>query len=352
MPARQCRFTLMMLVGVVLLAASLLVAIRIGSTETPMTFRDVLTIVGHEILPDGWMDSSHIPQGSRDIIWLLRTPRALVAAMVGAMLALAGVQLQGLFRNPLAAPGIIGISQGAALGAAIAIASGLALRSLIYTPLFSFLGALLALMIILIVSLRGGGGMATLLLVGVALNFLLGAGMSLIISLALKHRWDVAQQILTWTMGGISQSSWRQVAIAAPCLLIGLAATLYLARDLDLMLEGEDSARSLGVNTQRTVQLSLLATALLTGGAVAVGGVIGFVGLVVPHMVRLILGPGHRRLAPAAALTGAWFLILADLLARTVIRPEEIHLGILTAILGAPLFLFLLYQQRKEAAWL
>jgi iron complex transport system permease protein len=186
-----------------------------------------------------------------------------------------------------------------------------------------------------------------LLLAGVALNFLLSAIISLLVSLSLET-WEAGAQIMAWLMGGLDARSWMHVGIAAPCLVLGYVPVWWFARDLDLLLEGEESARSLGVGTERVKYCLLGTTAIFTGAAVAVSGVIGFVGLVIPHLVRLLIGPNHRRLNPACALTGAWFLIAADLVARTVDRPEEIRLGIVTALVGAPFFLFLLLRQRSE----
>ena len=344
---RSRRFLEVMVGGGLLLCLLAVAGIAISSTSIP--FSHVVSVLGSKILPSSWFDLEGIREVDQQIIWTMRTPRVILAGLVGAMLALSGVQLQGLFRNPLAAPGLIGTSQGAALGAVIAISVGLAARSVVYIPLFSFLGALFALLIIASLAARDGRtSVAMLLLGGIALNFLLSAGVSLTISLVWKYQWETSVQIMIWLMGSLEGRSWLHVGIAGFCFIVSVLFATWFARDLDLMLEGEDSARSLGVETEKVKMAVLLVTALLTGGAVAVSGVVGFVGLVIPHMVRLLLGPSHRTLNPACAVTGAWFLIGADLLARTVIRPEEIRLGIVTAVIGAPFFLYLLMRLRRE----
>jgi iron complex transport system permease protein len=283
---------------------------------------------------------------------VIRTPRVLVAALAGAALAMAGAQMQGLFKNPLASPDIVGTSSGGALGACVALVSGLALRSLFYLPVFSFVGAFFALFAVYVISTRQGRTpMATLLLTGVALNALIGAATSFLITMSWV-RFDVAQEILFWLLGGLDNRGWPHFWLALPGIIAGTIVSLVYTRELDLMLTGEETAQSLGVDVEQVKRVVLTCAALLTGTAVAVSGVVGFVGLIVPHIVRLIIGPSHRRLIPASALTGAVFLIFADLLARTLRSPEEIRLGIITAAFGAPFFLYLLLRHRREVGYL
>lgn len=299
-------------------------------------------------VPGVEFDLSDVREVERRIVWLVRTPRVILAGLVGAMLATAGVLMQGLFRNPLAAPGLVGTSQGASLGGVIALATGLGLTSQIWVPAASIVGAFAALLIIHLLATRGGAtSVGMLLLAGVALNFLISAIVSLIISWSWKD-YEAAVQMVAWLLGGLEGRSWPHVTVALVGFAPAFALALWFARDLDLMLEGEESARSLGVETEKITWAILLSTALLTGAAVSVSGVVSFVGLMIPHLLRLLVGPGHRNLTLASALTGAWFLIAADILARTLIRPEEIPLGILTALVGAPFFLFLLVRERKE----
>lgn len=334
----------------VLLFVLIIVGVAVGTTFVPAGA--VLRVLLFQVLPGGWVDISDIPEPQHVIIWLIRAPRVMVAAVVGAGLAVAGTQMQGLFKNPLASPDIVGTSAGGALGAVLALATGLAMRSLFYLPLFSFVGAFLALFAVYFISTRHGRTpVATLLLAGIALTSLIGAVTSFLITMTWV-RWEVAQEILFWLMGGLDSRTWSHFLMAIPCVVLGIGLSLFYSRDLDLLLAGEETATSLGVEIEHVKRIVLTSAALMTGAAVAVSGVVGFVGLIVPHIVRLIIGPAHRRLIPASALTGAAFLVFADLLARTLLRPEEIRLGIVTATFGAPFFLYLLLRHRKEASYL
>lgn len=334
------------LVITILLIFSVIISIALGSTSIALDV--VVRVLLSYILPTGWVDVSSIDEAQKAIVWLLRTPRVFVAALVGAALATAGVQMQGLFKNPLASPDIVGTSAGGALGAVLALVTGLAAHSLFYLPVFSFIGAFIALFAVYFISTRHGRTpIATLLLAGVALSALIGAATSFLITVTWV-RYEVAQEVLFWLLGGLDNRTWAHFWLAFPCIAIGTGICLFYTRDLDLLLTGEETAASLGVEVEHVKRVVLTSAALLTGTAVAVSGVIGFVGLIVPHIVRLIVGPTHRRLIPASMLTGATFLILADLLARTLHRPEEIRLGIITAAFGAPFFLHLLLRHRRE----
>ncbi len=333
------------IVSILLMIVSI-VGIAVGSTDIPIDI--VLRVLASKVLPSDWVDTQGITESQQVIVWLIRVPRVIIAALVGAALAMAGAQMQGLFKNPLASPGIIGTSSGAALGAVIVLATGLATRSMFYIPLFAFLGAFLALFTVYALALlRGNTPVATLLLAGVALNALIGAMTSFVITMAWLE-YDVAREIIFWLMGGLENRTWLHVWIVLPGIIVGSIIALLYTRELDILLMGTDTAYSLGVEVEQVKRIILTSTALLTGAAVAVSGVVGFVGLIIPHIVRLIIGPLHRSLIPASAITGATFLILADLLARTLHRPEEIRLGILTAIFGAPFFLYLLIRHRRE----
>jgi iron complex transport system permease protein len=341
------RVGLYFIVVTALLGVSLVAGIAIGSS--PIAAGTVVRILAAHLLPGGWVDLTGVTEAEQVIVWLVRTPRVLVAALVGASLAVAGAQMQGLFRNPLASPDVIGTSSGGAFGAVLALASGLAMHSLFYMPILSFVGALVALFLVYAIATRRGyTPIATLLLAGVALNALIGAATSFLITVKWV-RFEIAQEILFWLMGGIDSRTWEHVWLALPCLVVGLALALLYARDLDVLLLGEEAGLALGTEVEHVKRVVLTGTALLTGGAVAVSGVIGFVGLVVPHIVRLVIGPKHKYLLPASALTGAAFLIIADILARTLQRPQEIRLGIITAVVGAPFFLYLLVRQQRSA---
>ena len=256
--------------------------------------------------------------------------------------------MQGLFRNPLADPGIIGVSAGGALGAVIAIATGAAALSFVALPTFAFAGAMVACLVVYAISTAGGHfSMATLLLAGIAVNAFLGAIVTAIIILLPDN--GALREILFWLAGGLDSRAWEHVGIALPPILLGIAIATIMARDLNLLMLGDDEARSLGVSVVK-VRLLLLATAsMVTGIAVAVSGTIAFVGLVTPHVLRLILGPDNRVLIPMSALGGAVFVVLADTVARTVIQPAELRVGILTAFVGAPFFIMLLIQNKGRS---
>jgi len=278
----------------------------------------------------------------------VRLPRVLVAALVGGSLALCGAALQGLFKNPLADSSVLGVSAGASLGAVLALYLGLAAQTVWALPLLAFVGAALtAFAVYAIASRRGHTPVGTLLLSGVALGGFNAAMTSFVLSIALAN-YDIGRQIIGWLMGGLDGRTWDHVKLALPAMLLGTVVILTHARDLDALLLGETHAGAVGVNIVRVRRSIILCTSLLTGAAVAVSGAIGFVGLVVPHVLRLVIGPGHRWLLPTSIVTGAAFLVLTDMAARTLIRPEEIRLGVLTSAIGAPFFIFLLLKSRKE----
>lgn len=257
--------------------------------------------------------------------------------------------MQGLFRNPLADPGIIGVSAGGALGAVIAISTGFATTSALFLPAFAFVGAAGATALVFAVGIMAGGrsSMASLLLAGVAISSFLGAITSAVI--LLTSDLQAQRQMLFWLAGSLEGARWESVRIVLPITLAGLAVVVAFARDLNLLLIGEDEARSLGVRVGAVRALLLAAGALLTGTAVAFIGTVAFVGLIVPHSIRLVIGPDHRALLPLSALGGGLFLLIADTLARNLAEPIEIRVGIITALFGAPFFLFLLIKNRSRA---
>lgn len=347
------RLPLFFVLLLVLLAATMVVGIAVGSTSIAPA--RVLRVLLAGIMPasPGPIGSGAPDDTDAVVIWLVRMPRVLVAALVGAALGIAGAQMQGLFQNPMASPDVIATSSGAALGAVLAIAGGLAQQSAFWLPLCAFLGALATLLVVHGLTTRGGRTpMAMLLLAGVALNALVGAALSFVLFVFNRTSYEISQQVLFWLLGGLSSRTWTHVWMAAPCVLAGVAVSLFYARDLDLFLAGEETALSLGVEVERVKRTVLVTAALLTGAAVAVSGVVAFVGLIIPHIVRLLVGPSHRRLIPAAGLIGAIFLVLADLAARTIRPPEEIALGVITAACGAPFFLYLLTRFRREVGYL
>lgn len=283
------------------------------------------------------------------IVVHLRLPRVLLAAIVGGGLAVSGAALQGLFRNPMADPGIIGVSSGGALGGVFAVTSGLALERAWTLPLFAFVGATAATWIIYRLSTRHGRTpLAVLLLAGLAVSAFLSAMMSFLLSLAQNIL--ILRELIFWLLGGLEGRGWHHLGLIVLPALLGCMALLFFARDLNVLAAaGEEGAMSLGVEIQWLKRWLLVLTALVTGVVVSVSGIIGFVGLIVPHAVRLTIGPDHRLLLPASFLGGAIFLIWADVLTRALFPAEELRLGVVTAAVGAPFFLVLLRHHRARA---
>ena len=287
----------------------------------------------------GWADMWQSP-----IFWNLRMPRIVLSALVGASLSVCGAAYQSVFRNPLTDPYVLGISSGASLGAAIAILLGLEAYLLGVGACALVSGLLTILVIYRIASIGNRMHTTTLLLTGVCITFL----MSALISFLMVLRQDKMDSIIFWTMGSFASASWTDVAIVAPVVAIGIGVVLYHCRDLNLLLAGSETAKSLGVEVERVKKVLLLATTLMVAFCVSTCGVIGFVGLVVPHCIRLVSGPDNRRIVPYAIVVGALFLLMCDTMARTLLMPAELPVGSLTALVGAPLFIYLLYKNKKN----
>lgn len=281
------------------------------------------------------------------IIWQIRFPRVLLGFLIGASLAAAGTAFQGLLQNPLADPYTIGISSGAALGATAAmlfLPAGFASFQ-IYIPVFGFLGALVALFSVYQLGRVGGRlPVVTVLLAGVVISSFFSA----LISMSMLFAGEQLRTIFFWLVGGLGLKGWSYVGLIIPYLVVGLAVLVYLSRELNLILLGEEEALSLGVEVERVKKIVLVAASLLTAGAVSVSGMIGFVGLIVPHSMRMLIGPDHRLLIPASVLGGGIFLVAADTFARTILNPVELPVGIITAFIGAPFFMYLLRKHRSN----
>ncbi|MAQ93413.1 MAG: heme ABC transporter permease [Rhodothermaceae bacterium] len=284
------------------------------------------------------------------VLLAIRLPRVLLGVLVGAGLAVSGALMQGLFRNPLADPGLVGVSSGAALGAATAIvlASTVGVTALALGPalvaLAAFAGGLATTAVVYRIATRGGRtSVATMLLAGIAVNALCGASVGVLVLFADDGQ---LRDLTFWTLGSLGGATWGTLAVVAPLIGAVVLAAPRLARPLNALLLGEAEAGHLGVRTERVKGLVVVGSALAVGVATAAAGLVGFIGLVAPHLVRLGLGPDHRALLPASALTGALLLVAADLLARTVLAPVEVPIGIVTALAGAPFFLWLLLRQR------
>ena len=282
------------------------------------------------------------------IVWDLRLPRVILAVLVGASLALSGAVMQGFFQNPMADPYIIGVSSGAALGATLAMYSGIEFWffGISAVSVFAFVGALAVTFLVYGISMRGGQlPITVVLLTGIALGALAAALTSFLLITSERD----LQRILYWLMGSLSSRRWDHVQTILPYTLIGAVVLRFFARDLNVILQGEENAQFLGVDVERTKRILLVLAALLAAAAVAVSGIIGFVGLVVPHIMRLLVGPDHRKLFPASLLGGAILLVGADILARTLIAPTEIPIGIITSVLGCPFFLYLLSRRHPAS---
>lgn len=277
----------------------------------------------------------------------IRLPRAILGLLTGAALGLSGAAMQGYLRNPLAEPGLIGVSSSAALGAVLALQSGLAASFALALPLCALAGAGLSVLLILLMAGPRGGALA-LILAGIAISALTASLTSLVLNLSPNP--FAAMEIVYWMMGSLADRSMTHVWLAAPFMLVGMAALLTLGRGLDALTLGEDAAQTLGVNLSRLRWALILGTAAAVGAGVAVAGAVGFVGLVVPHILRPWVGARPSRLLPASALGGAAMLLAADIATRLIAPDSDLKLGVLTAIVGAPFFLHLIWRMRRIEA--
>lgn len=331
------------LAGAVLLGAFF--ALCYGSWD--IEFGNVLRVV----LARAGLFAGEVDAVENTIVWDGRLPRYLCAFLVGFSLSVAGTIMQGIFKNPMAEPGVIGISSGAALGAVSAIYFGLAAQSLVFLPLAAIAFSLATLVtVFLIATSRGHTSVATLLLTGIALNMIFAALTSFIIAMSTRE-FDVGRMIVTWLMGDLNNRSWEHVQIVFPTTALAVLGTLFFVKDLNILMIGEETAANLGVNIPLARNSLLLFSSVMTGGAIAVGGVIGFVGLLAPHMVRALIGPDNRKLVPIAGLLGAAFVIYADLFVRLVVQ-VDLKVGILTSLMGGPFFLYLIVRYRKRFEYL
>ncbi len=316
------------------------IAIAIGSVKIPFgtTFAILLDRLPLVDLTPTW------PSGLATIVLEIRLPRIILAGLVGAALATAGATYQGLFRNPLADPYLIGVAQGASLGAVAVFLLPSSRVGPQIVPLLAFAGALGATAIVYGFARVGKTlPMTTLILAGVAVGALLGS----IVSFLIINSGDRLHGIIFWLMGSFSLSKWSEVRLVLPYLIAGMALLILYARPLNIMQLDEEQAQQLGINVERLKLVLLAAATLITAAAVSFVGTIGFVGILIPHAVRLLWGPDYRFLLPLSVLAGAIFLIAADLLARTIAAPEEIPIGVITALCGAPFFLYLLRRKKR-----
>ena len=337
--------------GLVLLPLCLAFSLGVGAVSIP--FSEVVQHLraGSEASsPDPGAEPSVALDPSAVIVWQLRLPRALLVMLVGAGLGITGAAYQGLFRNPLADPFVIGASSGAALGATLAIVWGLEASFLGIGSLswMAFGGTLAA---VGLVSLIGGMGRfaspVTLILAGAAVSTMLSAAVSFLMLLDQQS----LQAVFSWLMGSFVGRGWSHLTSAFPLMVVGLTGLLLFARPLDALVLGEETAAGLGLDLKKTRACIIVVASLVTAAAVSVSGIIGFVGLVAPHGARLLVGAYHRHVLPASGLLGAFLLLLADDLARTVLAPVEVPVGIITAFLGAPFFLLLLGRRGESVGF-
>jgi iron complex transport system permease protein len=332
--------------GLILLFVLIVVAANLGVAH--ISFGRTLAIIGSRIpLINHWVAPDQLDQTAVIIILKLRLPRILLAGLLGAGLAVAGVAYQGIFKNPMADPYVLGISSGAALGAAVALVLGLETSFCGFglVSIAAFGGGLLTMLLVYNIARVGARTPAvTLLLAGVAVNFFLTAVMSLLMT----FRREQIERIVMWTMGSVATANWREVGLILPVVVLAIGIVMIFARDLNVILTGDETAQSLGVAVEKVKKTLLAVGTLMVAVLVSVSGIVGFVGLIVPHLIRLLVGPDHRVVIPLAALVGALLLIGCDTLARIMVPPNEIPLGIITAILGVPFFLFIIVKSKKK----
>jgi iron complex transport system permease protein len=331
------------LIAGIFLLLSILLGISIGTVSVPIF--TILQIMMSKLF--GFISLDQIDPMFSSIVLNIRLPRVILAGLVGASLAIAGAAFQGLLRNPLADPYTLGVSSGASVGAVLTLFFQLSIPIIgsFTLPLLSILFSWVTIFLVLAFARKIERSMKveTIILTGIIFSSFLGAIISLMIALT----GDELRQIIGWLLGSVSMRGWEYIKIILPFFILGSTILIFNAKELNAMSFGEERAHHLGVNVQRRKLIILTAGSILTGAAVAVSGTIGFVGLVIPHLSRLLWGPDHRHLLPLSIITGSGFLILADLLSRTIISPTELPIGVITALIGAPVFAIILLQRKR-----
>lgn len=324
------------MIGYILSLATLIVAIWLGVS------------VGSVKVPISTLWDTSTDATATNIVWKIRMPRVILAGLVGASLAIAGAAFQSLLKNPLADPYTLGVSSGASVGAVATLFFGISVPFLgMFTlPVFSMVGALVTMLVVISFAklVDRAMKMETIILTGIICSSFLGSVISLMIALTGEE----LRQIIGWLLGSVSMRGWSYVQMALPFMLIGSLLLWLNRRELNAMLFGEERAQHLGVDVKKRKMMILIGGSMLTGTAVAVSGTIGFVGLVVPHMTRLLFGSDNRHVLPLSFINGASLLIICDLISRTIISPTELPIGVITAFIGAPVFAFIFFKQRKK----
>lgn len=340
------------LARIVIAVLAVLTVVTFGfSVMTGASDASIWNVLGLEVL--GFATDTTLSARDSIIIYDIRLPRAVMGLLIGASLAVSGAVMQGLFRNPLADPGLVGVSSGASLGAVTMIVLGtqvfgplFAIFGIYTLPVASFVGGLITTLLLYRIATRNGQtSIATMLLAGIALGALAGAVTGILVFKADDKQ---LRDLTFWGLGSLAGATWTKIFAAGPIMLAALLAVPFLARGLNAITLGEAAAFHMGVPVQRLKAIGIVTVAAATGASVAVSGGIGFVGIVVPHILRLIIGPDHRYLLPASALLGGVMLLFADMFARTIVAPAELPIGILTAVVGAPFFLWILLRGRMQ----
>ena len=349
---RTSRWKLIVTLLIVALIVTIIVSLNVGYAQIP--FGNILTILGKQIpFLNGFVDSSAVLPSQTAIILQIRLPRIIAGVVVGAALAASGVVYQGVFRNPMADSYVLGVSAGAAVGASVSIlfGAGFSVFGLRFVQVAAFIGALFAMFLVYNISRVGSRvPVTTLLLCGIAVNFFLYSIVALLEVIA----GDELHAIVFWLIGGFSNVLWSDIWAVIPFVVIGIAISFFYARSLNLLAMGEETAQHLGLNVERVKQILLVLASMVTAAAVSLSGLIGFVGLMVPHVTRLLVGPDHRILFPASTVIGAIFLVVCDALARVVATPFastlELPVGIITMLFGAPFFIILFRKKKASYA--
>lgn len=331
----------LLLFAIIVIAASIGSA-NIGPLQSLKIIATRIPFVGKVV------DVGELNPAYETIVFEVRLPRILLSGLVGGGLAVTGATFQGLFQNPLADPHILGVSSGASFGATIAILGGvgLSLGGMNAIGALAFVGALVTVFVVYHLSFLGGRVKTTsILLTGTAVSTMLSAFVSLLMTF---HQQKI-DQVYMWTLGSFTSSSWSKILYLLPIVIVCSAGILCFGQELNLILTGEEVAESLGVNTARVKKILIVLCSLLVAGCVSVSGIIGFVGLIIPHCIRLVVGPDNKRVLPLSILGGAIWMIFSDTIARTVAAPTEIPVGVITSIFGGPYFVYLLYRNQKEA---
>ena len=326
----------------IFLLLSVLLGTSIGTVNVPIT--TIIKIIGAKLLG---LTTERMDPMFTNIVLDIRLPRVILSGLVGAALAIAGAAFQGLLRNPLADPYTLGVSSGASVGAVFTLFFQISLPFVgsFTLPVVSIFFSLITIFSVLTFARKIERSMRveTIILTGIIFSSFLGAFISLLIALT----GDELRQIISWLLGSVSMRGWAYIKMILPFFMIGSAILIMNAKELNAMSFGEERAQHLGVNVQKRKLIVLISGSILAGAAVAVSGTIGFVGLVIPHMARLLWGPDHRHLLPLSMLIGGGFLIIADLISRTIISPAELPIGVITALIGAPVFAIILLQRKR-----